>query len=232
MSTSVLAAQCPHCRNTYCSAQSQTGLDEAQGVDACAFRRVAHAKMQELHGLCYKHQEVEILAENVHFRYLMINPDTGRRSRKHNHSGTIEKVVRLLDGRISVMLSRLSNDDIRSGASYWANQRLKSENYELILGARSLRYPVESVLYDVMRIPALRPGTATPEENRKYTKDGRLFCNQRETDESPEHFSRRVYEAVVADPERYFRREEIVYPPSDLALYQRGRWLTRNNVIL
>lgn len=61
---------------------------------------------------------------------------------------------------------------------------------------------------------ALRPGIqmlkATPENIRKYKKDGTLYANQRERDETPEEFRVRVDE-VLTEPFRYrtFLRSEF-----------------------
>lgn len=210
-------------------AEVPTWVDDVHGWHC---RGAKMAVLFSLHCDYWQHQGLEVVATEQSYELPLLNPATGASSRTFSLAGKIDRIVRLADGRLAVQEYKTTSSDIGPEADYWKRLRIDSQISGYVMAARGLGYPVETVLYDVTRKPALRPGKATPEENRKYTKDGRLFCNQRETDESPEHFSRRVYEAVVADPERYFRREEIVYPPSDLALYQRGRWLTRNNVIL
>ena len=59
---------------------------------------------------------------------------------------------------------------------------------------------VDGTFYDIIEKPKLRPYTATPVEQRKYTKDGRLYASQHEDDETPEDFRIRVREWYAEKP--------------------------------
>ena len=59
------------------------------------------------------------------------------------------------------------------------------------------------ILYCVVEKPQLKPHLATPVENRRYKRDGSLYANQRETDETAEEFLARVAE--------WFREKERVH---------------------
>lgn len=51
---------------------------------------------------------------------------------------------------------------------------------------------VEGIFYDIIEKPSIKPYTATPPEKRKYTRDGMLYSNMHETDESAEDYRKRV----------------------------------------
>ena len=50
----------------------------------------------------------------------------------------------------------------------------------------------DGVFYDIIEKPTIKPYEATPMEKRKYTKDGVLYANQHDRDETPEEFRHRV----------------------------------------
>lgn len=54
--------------------------------------------------------------------------------------------------------------------------------------------PVAGVFYNIVEKPSIRPLLATPLEKRRYTQTGALYANQREFDETPEEYARRVSE--------------------------------------
>ena len=57
---------------------------------------------------------------------------------------------------------------------------------------------VDGIFYDIIEKPTIKPYTATPLDKRKYTKDGKLYAGQHESDESPEEFRLRVREWYAA----------------------------------
>jgi len=58
---------------------------------------------------------------------------------------------------------------------------------------------VKGVFYCIVEKPTIRPYKATPFEQRKYTKDGRLYANQHESDETPADFECRLAEWYMAE---------------------------------
>lgn len=63
-----------------------------------------------------------------------------------------------------------------------------------ILAAREKGLNVQGILYDFIPKPTIEPLLATPAEKRKYTKEGKLYGNQRDTDETKEAYMDRVDE--------------------------------------
>src|SRR5690606_32440122 len=131
-------------------------------------------------------------------------------------AGKIDKIVRLPDGRTAIMEHKTTSDSIASDSDYWARLRLDSQISLYVLAARELGYDVQTVLYDVVRKPRHERYRATPPELRKYKKDGTLYANQRERDETPQEFGQRVYQAMYTEFDSYFARQEIPRLESDL----------------
>lgn len=61
-----------------------------------------------------------------------------------------------------------------------------------ILAARMLGKSVAGILYNLIQKPSIRQFKATPEDQRKYTKEGKLYANQRDKDENNEDYIARV----------------------------------------
>ena len=107
---------------------------------------------------------------------------------------------------------------------YWARIAMDSQISQYVIGAESLGAHVTSVIYDVIRTPALRPLLATPETSRKHTKDGKLYAAQRDQDETPEEFADRVRLDIAARPEHYFQRRTFVRTAAQLSAHLRSIW--------
>lgn len=71
--------------------------------------------------------------------------------------------------RVKLVEHKTSSEDIGPGSAYWRRLILDSQISTYLAGSRSLGFEPVSVLYDVAKRPALRPLTATPAEERKYT---------------------------------------------------------------
>lgn len=80
-----------------------------------------------------------------------------------------------------------------------------------VLAAREMGHEVAGIIYNFMPKPTFARATATPEDKRKYKKDGTLYANMRDTDETEEEFLSRVrvwYSENMFDPT--FFRQHIV----------------------
>lgn len=183
-----------------------------------------------LHCDYWQNDSLDVIATEQAFNLPLANPSTEATSRTFRIAGKIDRVVRLFDGRVAVQEYKTTTSEIGVDADYWKRLRIDSQISTYVLAARALGHDAETVLYDVTRWPGLRPGKATPEESRKYKKDGTLYANQRDTNESPEDYGRRVYEAVVADPAKHFRREEIVRLEADLREHQYDVWAQQKQI--
>jgi hypothetical protein len=105
------------------------------------------------------------------------------------YAGVVDAIVELDDGRLAV-LERKTTATL--DADYWRKVELDSQVAGYFHLARSIGYDVQTVLYDVVERPGERPLKATPIDKRKYKKDGTLYANQREVDETPDEYAERV----------------------------------------
>lgn len=140
-------------------------------------------------------------------------------------AGKIDGIVRLADGRVAVFEHKTTGDPIEPGSDYWTRLRIDAQISLYMLGARSMGYEAETVLYNVVRKPKSDPYRATPEALRKYTKPtknepARLYSNQRAYDETIEEYIERIGQEIVAAPHEYFGRMEIPRLNDDLASFE------------
>lgn len=171
-------------------------------------------------------EPITVLAVEQEFEAAIVNPSTGKESRTFVQGGKIDAVARLADGRTVIVEHKTSSEDISPGSEYWRRLSIDAQVSTYYAGARSLGYDVEGCLYDVIGRPAHRPLAATPVESRKYTKEGRLYANQRDRDETPEEFGLRLAEAIAENPERYYARGPVVRLAEDEIEAAADTWQT------
>lgn len=168
--------------------------------------------------------EWRVLAIEQRFEMPLVNPETGAASRTYVLGGKVDGIV-ANDNGVVVLEHKTTASDIEPGSLYWKKVRtLDTQVSQYVRGARALGHDPRACLYDVVRKPAIRPLKATPVESRKYTKQGFLYANQREHDETPEEFRARLRADIEEKPSRYYCREEIVRLDSDERDHQYDVW--------
>jgi len=188
-------------------------------VERVTVERLLHAYLTYYQSDC-----LTVIASEQDFKIPLANPYTGRESRLYRLAGKIDRIVQLHDGRLAVLETKTTGVSIDDASDYWARLRLDSQISLYVYAARQLGYDVATVLYDVIRKPTIALHRATPPEKRKYKKDGTLYANQREKDETPDEFAERLSEDIASRPEFYFQRREIPRLESDLAEAQAEWW--------
>ena len=74
---------------------------------------------------------------------------------------------------------------------------------------------LSGIFYVIVEKPTIKKCSATPPENRKYTKEGKLYAGQRERDETDEEYIDRVHEWYLAANRVHM---SLVYrTPADIA---------------
>jgi hypothetical protein len=155
--------------------------------------------------------EYEVLAVEVEFRTDLINPETGAASRTFELAGKLDAIVRRrADGVICIVEHKTTSEDIGGGSKYWKRLTLDSQISTYFAGARSLGYDIGICIYDVIGKPRHAPLKATPEESRKYTKDGRLYAAQRAEDETPDQYRQRLTDVIAEAPDKFYQRGPVV----------------------
>jgi hypothetical protein len=159
------------------------------------------------------------------FEVPLMNPETGGVSKTWKLAGKIDAIAKdRTTGRHIIVEHKTTSQDIGPGSDYWKKLPIDGQVSGYYVGAQSIGYEVDVCLYDVIRKPTIRPYKATPEENRKYTKDGTLYAGQHEFDESLDEWKERLMADIAERPDYYFARVEVVRMESDLAEYLYDMW--------
>ena len=167
----------------------------------------------------------EVLGVEEQFEIALVNPATGKASPVWRLAGKLDvRARRRSDGTVGVIEHKTSSADIGPGSNYFARLAIDGQVSIYWDGASSLGDPAQWCLYDVLGKPALRPYKATPLESQKRKADGTLYANQRAEDETPADYQARVAEAVGADPEKYFRRGDVVRLEAELQEARAETW--------
>jgi hypothetical protein len=176
------------------------------------------------YGARWCEEDLLTLAAEQEFRALLINPTTGAPSRTWMLAGKIDALARDANHRTLIVEHKTSSEDISPGSEYWARLRLDGQISMYYAGARARGFEPAGCLYDVTAKPRIRPLNATPLESRKITKDGRLYANQRDADETPDEYRERLTLDIATGPERYYQRAEIVRLPDEESDYMHDVW--------
>lgn len=189
----------------------------AVSTEADPFDRVRAEELLAGYHARWLEEPYEVLGVEIEFSTALRNPTTGQPSRIWVLGGKIDVVVRdLRTGDKLTVEHKTSSEDISPGSEYWRRLKLDGQVSTYHEGARALGHEVAGCLYDVAWKPAIRPLKATPRDNRKYKRDGSLYANQRDADETPENFRLRLAEDVAAAPTKYFARGMVVRLESEL----------------
>ncbi len=120
--------------------------------------------------------------------------------------GKIDGLVKI-DGNTYLLEHKTTSQWGTDGSTYlhnllWDDQ---ATNYlyahsRMLEDGSILGEAVKGVFYCIVEKPTIRPYKATPLEQRKYKKDGSLYANQHEADESPAEFEVRLNEWYWYEP--------------------------------
>lgn len=164
-------------------------------------------------------------AVEIAFVTALVNPGTDHPSRTWRRAGKLDVYARYLPtAALHVIEHKSSSEDIGPGSTYWARLRMDAQISMYFDGAEALGFMPDAVVYDVIGKPQLRPLKATPIENRRYTKEGRLYASQREEDETPDEFHSRLTEYVAQFPDDTYRRGEVVRLEKELVEARYDVW--------
>lgn len=173
----------------------------------------------------------EPIGAEIRYDAPLMNPETGAPSRTWHLSGKIDALAReKATGKVFVIEHKTAGVDISPGANYWLKLAIDGQVSGYYIGAQSLGYDAQDCVYDVIRKPTIEPLKATPEDKRKYTKEGKLYANQREFDETPEEWEERLLMDIAANPSKYYARNNVARSDNDLADYLFDMWAVGKNI--
>jgi hypothetical protein len=195
---------------------TETTLDPYYATTATALIR-AYALHWANHLL-----HIEPYLAEYEFKLPLINPDTGAPSRTFQLAGKIDLIGATDDGRRVLRETKTTGET--PDDKYWLKLLIDPQVTLYWLAAIALDLTPDTIIYDVVRKPSMRPAMATPIEARKYKKDGTLYANQRERNETPDEWRDRLQADVMERPEFYLARREIPRLESDLDLFRHEVW--------
>jgi hypothetical protein len=150
-------------------------------------------------------EDIEVVAVEREFQAPFVHPDS-----------TVDPDW-LLAGKIDLIArwnGRLIGFDHKSSSendfTLRARASISTQSTQYFEGAESLGLSLDGFCFDVLFKPSLEPYKATPVEKRKYTaKEGKLYANQREVDETPSEYRGRVAKDIADNGNGYFSRIEV-----------------------
>ena len=206
---------------------------ENGGPDAEYDWQIEQVKVEELlrgYAWRWRDDSITIVASETQFDHTINNPDTGGVSTVFHFAGKIDKVIRLNDGRLAVMEHKTTSEDIDPASGFWDRCVMDTQISGYSVAAKRMGHDVQTVLYDVIRKPTIKPSRATPMEVRKFKKDGTLYANQNERDETPDEYRARLHIDIEARPEFFYARREIPRTDGDLAEFTAELWDIQQDV--
>jgi hypothetical protein len=158
-------------------------------------------------------------------------------SRTFDVAGKIDGLGVLHDGRLCMVEHKTTSASVGPDSDYWLRIRFNPQVLQYVHAARGAGWDIETVLYDVVRKPAISPLAAVPvldEHGRKIVLDAtgeRVFKRDGEPresgdtakgyalqtrPESPEEFADRLAADCRERPDFYFARREVPVLDADL----------------
>lgn len=147
-----------------------------------------------------------VIASEFGFDMQIKNPDTGHNTPIFNLAGKIDGIVTLEDGRLAVAELKTTGESIEPDSDYWKRLRIDQQISAYFLAARAKGHDVQTVLYDVIRKPSIRP---------------KLVKGVRET---VEEYGVRLTADIGERPDFYFARQEIPRLESDIEEFRWELW--------
>lgn len=178
----------------------------------------------------YGKESWKVLYLEHQFRGPLVNPSTGGVSRTFELASKVDGVV-VDNGKYFLLEHKTTSSDIEPGSTYWQRLRLDSQvsiYHDLV--EKNCGVELAGTIYNVVRKPTIRRLLATPEASRKYTKDGRLYANQRDKDETLEEYIVRFQEDITANPDKYYQRQVIIRTEMELEESRFDVWATAKMV--
>lgn len=174
-----------------------------------------------------------VIASEQAFDIPIVNPETGKPTPTFRFAGKIDGIVELRDGRIAVMEHKTTGDSIDTGSPYWARLDIDQQISGYFVAAAELGHPVETVLYDVIKKPGIRPRKVTKAEAKKWQETGTYHDEKFDQPgdnitegmiETPAMYGARLAWDIAADPDKYYARREIPRLKSDLDEFRQELW--------
>lgn len=178
------------------------------------------------------------------FELPLNNSATGRPTPNFRLAGKTDGIVRLADGRLAVKETKFQSEDLNDASDLWRRLQIDHQISLYVLAARKKGYQVESVLYDAIRKPTIRPtpvplldelgakvvldeyGIRVRTERGQWRQTGDKekgwLLQQRPM--TAAEWGDKLNEDIAARPDWYYARREIARLDADLEEYETELW--------
>ncbi|MBQ3344433.1 MAG: PD-(D/E)XK nuclease family protein [Kiritimatiellae bacterium] len=119
-------------------------------------------------------------------------------SRTFQHVGVIDGLAVLKDGRTAIVEHKTTGEDISDTSDYWTRLQFNGQLFLYVLAARANGWDVDTVIYDVIRKPAIR----------------------QKQNETAEEYGDRLVADAMERPEFYYARREVAILDSAIAEFE------------
>lgn len=179
----------------------------------------------------YDRNTYEAICTERAFKAPLMNPETGGISKTFHLAGKIDALAKeKTTGKVVIVEHKTTGQDIGPGSDYWRKLPIDGQVSGYYVGAEAIDYPASKCLYDVIRKPTIKPYKATPEDKRKYNKDGSLSKACREYDETPDEWYERLTADIASRTDYYYARIEISRSDNDLMEYLFDMWAVSREI--
>lgn len=179
----------------------------------------------------YDRNTYEAICTERAFKAPLMNPETGGISKTFHLAGKIDALAKeKTTGKVVIVEHKTTGQDIGPGSDYWRKLPIDGQVSGYYVGAEAIDYPASKCLYDVIRKPTIKPYKATPEDKRKYNKDGSLSKACRENDETPDEWYERLTADIASRTDYYYARIEISRSDNDLMEYLFDMWAVSREI--
>jgi len=173
-------------------------------------------------------EQPETVASEIRFD-LPLRLPSGRNSRTFRLAGRIDKIIRMPGGRLAIRETKTTGEDVGPDSDYWSQLRIDQQISIYMLAAREVGYDVQTVEYDCLRKPLIRPSKLSKTEllgieqghYRERSCPPTVPPDGRET---PELWAMRLQSEIQSKPDWYYARREIPRLESDLAETREELW--------
>lgn len=110
-------------------------------------------------------EKTEVLAVELEFKLPIPLTD-------HHVAGKIDEIIRTPDGKTILVEHKTAREDVSAVSSYWQRRELDLQTTLYFWAAKQLGYDVQYVLYDVIRVPTLKPRRLSIVETRHLIDTG------------------------------------------------------------
>lgn len=196
------------------------------------------------HAWRWGEDKIKTLATEQHFEIQLRNPETGHPSRTWRLAGKIDRIVELPDGRVAVREFKTAGEDISPTSDYWQKLRIDSQISLYVVAAREIGYPVETIIYDVVRKPSISPKQIPTLDDMGFkivldaqgqrvmksdglprlTGDAEKGWVLQSRIESPFEFGERLTTDIGERPDFYYQRQEIPRLDADIEEFRHELW--------